>query len=290
MKRLFPGMAAIVAALAFSTAHADELQTAEERAAELERGGPDACGVETLTVPPGYHAHRTTDGRTVVHADSNFGDPVAHAGIARPWPKTAVAGQTVTVGTADPIPDPLAADGACPGGVCPTPQASPQVPTAPRAVAQAHGPDVVYAEPGLAQLNGPLVPGDMYRVDQRYYTRDGLALTRIGGLYDRPAVGGPVGHADRPDPMAPNGFWIVPRVVYAAGNCPTGSCPQAAAVRFGGYAAPGVYQTAGPVGMVAASSTYSYSGPAVAAAPRVGPVRRFFGRVFGGQDGVGGCP
>ncbi len=46
-------------------------------------------------VPPGMHAHVRADGSVIVHADSNYGDPVAHAGIVWPWVKTATAGQPV---------------------------------------------------------------------------------------------------------------------------------------------------------------------------------------------------
>lgn len=75
-----------------------------------------------VTIPPGYHSHTTLDGRTIVHADTNFGDPVAHAGIDRPWPKTGFPGQTVAL-------DPFSVAGPCPGGVCP-PQARGRTATA----------------------------------------------------------------------------------------------------------------------------------------------------------------
>jgi hypothetical protein len=55
---------------------------------------PQAAPVPVV-VPAGHHAHRTLDGRTVIHGDWNVGDPAAHAGIPWPWPKTAFAGQTV---------------------------------------------------------------------------------------------------------------------------------------------------------------------------------------------------
>src|SRR5262245_53366717 len=68
--------------------------------------------VRQVVVPSGYHAHETVNG-TIIHHDSNFGDPAAHAGVlGKGWPKTAFAGDVVTIGTsADP----------CPGGVCPVP-------------------------------------------------------------------------------------------------------------------------------------------------------------------------
>ena len=62
--------------------------------------------VPATVIPAGYHAHTKIDGTTIVHADSNFGDPVAHAGVPYPWPKTGFPGQVVA--------------GPCPGGVCPT--------------------------------------------------------------------------------------------------------------------------------------------------------------------------
>lgn len=63
--------------------------------------------------PPGYHRHVKIDGTVIEHHDSNLGDPVAHSGIVRPWPKyngpiapnVRVAGRQVSN---------------CPGGVCPT--------------------------------------------------------------------------------------------------------------------------------------------------------------------------
>lgn len=47
-------------------------------------------------IPQGYHAHRTIDGRIIIHSDKHYGDPRAHVGIAYPWVKIAKAG--------DPIP------------------------------------------------------------------------------------------------------------------------------------------------------------------------------------------
>lgn len=47
------------------------------------------------TVPPGHHAHRKADGTIIVHADSNYGNAAAHAGIVWPWPKVAYPGQVV---------------------------------------------------------------------------------------------------------------------------------------------------------------------------------------------------
>lgn len=67
-------------------------------------------------VPTGFHAHTTTDGRTVVHADSNFGNAAAHAGIAWPWPKTATAGQVVQYAL------PTYQFQSCPNGQCPQPR------------------------------------------------------------------------------------------------------------------------------------------------------------------------
>lgn len=70
---------------------------------------PKTSAVSLVTVPPGHHAHKMADGSTMIHADSNYGDPVAHEGVVgRNWPKTAVAGQTVSI-SAD----------VCPSGTCP---------------------------------------------------------------------------------------------------------------------------------------------------------------------------
>lgn len=48
-------------------------------------------------IPPGHHSHVTTDGRTIVHADSNYGNAAAHAGIAYPWLIVGRPGQVVRV-------------------------------------------------------------------------------------------------------------------------------------------------------------------------------------------------
>lgn len=80
----------------------------ESRLAALEAANPlkAASFNQAVVVPAGQHAHQTTDGQTIVHADSNYGDPVAHQGIQWPWAKTATAGQAVS----------------CPNGVCPNTQ------------------------------------------------------------------------------------------------------------------------------------------------------------------------
>lgn len=70
-------------------------------------------------VPAGYHAHQRQDGTVIVHGDENFGDPVAHAGIARPWPKIATAGQTVRGAVVQPRAQRVIYGSSCPGGVCP---------------------------------------------------------------------------------------------------------------------------------------------------------------------------
>jgi len=72
--------------------------------------------VSPYSSPRGYHRHVMTDGSIIEHHDSNYGDPVAHRGVAgRGWPKyfgTAAPGRTVTrsrtVATDCPT---------CPGGV-----------------------------------------------------------------------------------------------------------------------------------------------------------------------------
>lgn len=72
-------------------------------------------------VPPGFHAHTTTDGRVIVHSDTNHGNAAAHAGVQWPWPKVAYAGQvvasstTVTAATSAPL-----AVASCPAGGCQT--------------------------------------------------------------------------------------------------------------------------------------------------------------------------
>lgn len=74
-----------------------------------------------VAVPPGHHAHRTTDGRVIVHSDTNHGNAAAHAGVQWPWPKVAYAGQvvasstTVTAATSAPL-----AVASCPAGGCQT--------------------------------------------------------------------------------------------------------------------------------------------------------------------------
>lgn len=82
-----------------------------------------------ITVPAGYHAHQTVDGKTIVHGDWNNGSSAAHAGaVGYPngrggmtYPKVAYAGQTVTVNL--------------PQALSTVPVASPQVcPTCPKAV------------------------------------------------------------------------------------------------------------------------------------------------------------
>lgn len=50
----------------------------------------------TQVVPAGHHAHTRTDGTTIIHPDHTGNDAAAHAGVAWPWYKSAVAGQTVT--------------------------------------------------------------------------------------------------------------------------------------------------------------------------------------------------
>lgn len=66
------------------------------------------------TSPAGYHRHVKRDGTIIEHADSNYGDPVAHAGIDRPWPKYfGPLPPSVTVSARQ-------TQSSCPGGVCPT--------------------------------------------------------------------------------------------------------------------------------------------------------------------------
>lgn len=51
--------------------------------------------VGTQVIPPGFHAHRRTDGTVLIHADGNLNDPNAHAGVASPWVQIAGAGERV---------------------------------------------------------------------------------------------------------------------------------------------------------------------------------------------------
>lgn len=69
--------------------------------------------------PAGFHRHVKRDGTVIEHHDSNFGDPVAHAGIDRPWPKYygPLAPETKTTTTVTV----QRAASSCPGGVCPSP-------------------------------------------------------------------------------------------------------------------------------------------------------------------------
>lgn len=77
------------------------------------------------TSPPGYHRHVLIDGTVIEHGDWNYGDPVAHSGVAGAgWPKyfgpvapgavATAATQRVTYYTVG------ATTSTCPGGVCPT--------------------------------------------------------------------------------------------------------------------------------------------------------------------------
>lgn len=89
--------------------------------------------------PPGYHRHVTRAGVVVEHHNSNHGDPVAHAGIDRPWPKyygPVSPGNTVHGGATNGVSHsgsngkmetgsvvaPPVFVSSCPGGVCPSPR------------------------------------------------------------------------------------------------------------------------------------------------------------------------
>lgn len=64
--------------------------------------------------PPGYHRHVMVDGSIIEHHDSNYGDPVAHAGVAgRNWPKYYGPQAPTTVSRGVSV-------STCPGDVCPT--------------------------------------------------------------------------------------------------------------------------------------------------------------------------
>lgn len=77
---------------------------------------PVVPAVTAQVIPPGFHAHRKTDGMVIVHGDENYGSAAAHAGIERPWPKIAVAGQVVQ--SANVVPQAVS-NSTCPGGNCP---------------------------------------------------------------------------------------------------------------------------------------------------------------------------
>lgn len=108
------------------------LTALEQRVADLEKARslaapavPQSVHVPAprlFTVPSGFHAHRTVDGRTIVHHDSNHGNAAAHASVAHPWVKSAVAGQTVFVssdGQGVASSAQYFQSSSCPGGVCP---------------------------------------------------------------------------------------------------------------------------------------------------------------------------
>jgi hypothetical protein len=74
-----------------------------------------------VVVPRGSHAHTRIDGSVFIHGDENLGKAAPHAGVALPWPKTALPGQTVVV--SNPVSNPFALTAAgpsCPAGGCPT--------------------------------------------------------------------------------------------------------------------------------------------------------------------------
>jgi len=85
--------------------------------------GPPAAPVtvkRAVVIPPGHHAHTRADGSTFIHGDENFGNPAAHTGVSRPWPKTGFPGQTVIVDeVVSNAPASILAADPCPGGVCP---------------------------------------------------------------------------------------------------------------------------------------------------------------------------
>lgn len=115
MKRMLM-IAGAVCSLLFLTGTVSAVEYKWDGSQFVEVGGiAPSNGKQIVTIPPGYHAHTRTDGTTFVHGDENFGDPAAHAGVARPWPKTGFPGQTVEVNGNTAV---LAAD-PCPNGICP---------------------------------------------------------------------------------------------------------------------------------------------------------------------------
>ena len=46
-------------------------------------------------IPPGYHAHRTLDGKILVHRYKSGGNAEAHKNVAYPWVVIARAGQVI---------------------------------------------------------------------------------------------------------------------------------------------------------------------------------------------------
>lgn len=102
------------------TASAVEYKWTDAGFVEVGPTTPTVTVKRAVVIPPGHHAHTRADGSVFIHGDENFGDPSAHAGVARPWPKTGFPGQTVIVdkGTLDAPASILTAD-PCPEGVCP---------------------------------------------------------------------------------------------------------------------------------------------------------------------------
>lgn len=64
------------------------------RTAIVAKADPVRRDVPVL-IPPGHHAHRRADGTVIVHADTNYGNAAAHAGVVWPWPKVGYAGQVM---------------------------------------------------------------------------------------------------------------------------------------------------------------------------------------------------
>lgn len=109
------------------------------RTPPVSRSAATVVRSSTYVSPPGYHRHVTQSGVVIEHHDSNFGDPVAHAGIEWPWPKYSgplAPGDTIHGGATDGVlqslPNGKMETGSivaspvfiskCPGGVCPSPR------------------------------------------------------------------------------------------------------------------------------------------------------------------------
>lgn len=122
MRRMLMIVGAL-ASLCFITGTSSAVEYKWTDAGFVEVGRPPAPSIavkRAVVVPPGHHAHTRADGSTFIHGDENYGDPAAHAGVARPWPKTGFPGQTVIVDeVVSNAPASILAADPCPGGVCP---------------------------------------------------------------------------------------------------------------------------------------------------------------------------
>lgn len=123
MRRMLMLMGVVLLSLCFLAGTSSAVEYKWTDAGFVEVGSTTTASAtvkRAVVIPPGHHAHTRADGSVFIHGDENFGNPAAHAGVVRPWPKTGFPGQTVIVdeGVLDAPASILAAD-PCPGGVCP---------------------------------------------------------------------------------------------------------------------------------------------------------------------------